>query len=221
MQIDVKNIEGQTVETIELKDELFNVPFNNAVVHQAMVMYQLNRRQGTHSTRTRAQVAGGGRKPWAQKHTGRARQGSIRSPQWRHGGVVFGPHPRDHRLEMPKTMRHLALRCVLSDKTRHSRLTLLDSLPFSSPRTKSMIAVLETLGVAKSVLIVTAEPDLNIIRSCHNIPGAWTLPVSLLNAHELLKRDSVIMTVDAARRAEELWAREREKKRQAATKEQL
>lgn len=207
MQIDVKNTDGKTVETVDLQDSLFDVPLNNSVVHQAMVMYQINRRQGTHSTRTRAQVAGGGRKPWAQKHTGRARQGSIRAPHWRHGGVTFGPHPRDHRLDMPKAMRHLALRCVLSEKVRQSHLIVLDNLAFDNPNTKSMINILQNLDVTKSVLIVTASSDRNLILSCHNIPKVWTMPVSLLNANELLKRSSLIMTLDAARRAEELWAK--------------
>jgi len=152
------------VDTIELNDQVFNVPLNNAVVHQALVMYQLNRRQGTHSTRVRSQVSGGGRKPWRQKHTGRARQGSTRAPQWRHGGIVFGPLPRDHRREMPRRMRHLALRCVLSEKARQNRLILLDLLPLTSPKTKSMVEILGRLGVATSALIVTLEPhpDLDI-----------------------------------------------------------
>ena len=207
MQIDVKNTNGKTVETVDLLDSLFDVPLNNSVVHQAMVMYQLNRRQGTHNTRTRAQVSGGGRKPWAQKHTGRARQGSIRSPHWRHGGVTFGPHPRDHRLDMPKAMRRLALRCVLSEKLRQSHLILLENLAFNSPSTKSMLSILQNLDVTKSALIVTASSDRNLILSCHNIPKVWTLPVSLLNASELLKRSSLIMTLDAARQAEKLWAK--------------
>ncbi len=215
MQMEVKNIEGQSVDTIELSDKVFNVALNNAVVHQALVMYQLNKRQGTHSVRVRSQVSGGGRKPWRQKHTGRARQGSTRAPQWRHGGVVFGPHPRDHRREMPRRMRHLALRCVLSEKARQNRLILLDLLPLNSPRTKSMVEILERLAVASSALIVTLEPHGNLILSCHNIPRVWTLPVSLLNAHELLKRHSVIMTVEAARRAEELWSKDQSPRNKA------
>ena len=212
MRIEVKNIEGQSVDTIELSDEVFDVPLNNSVVHQALVMYQLNQRQGTHKTRVRSEVSGGGRKPWRQKHTGRARQGSTRSPQWRHGGVVFGPHPRDHRRELPRRMRHLALRCVLSEKTRQNSLILLDLLPLTNIKTKSMVDILGRLEVAKSALIVTPEPHHDLVLSCHNIPRVWTLPVRLLNAHELLKRDTVIMTVDAARHAEELWAKEQPRK---------
>ena len=127
MDIPVRNRDGDTVDTIQLNDAVFNVPMNPSLVHQALVIYQMNKRQGTHSTKTRAEVSGGGRKPWIQKHTGRARQGSIRSPQWRHGGVVFGPKPRDYRKALPRRMRRQALKCVLSDKARQDRLICLES----------------------------------------------------------------------------------------------
>ena len=213
MQLLVKNINGEQVETVEVSDSLFGVPMNDVLVHQAMVMYQMNRRQGTHSTKTRTEVSGGGRKPWAQKYTGRARQGSIRSPQWRHGGVVFGPHPRDHRLDMPKKMRNLALRCVLSDKARKDKLFLLDGLSLDKPSTKSMIEILNNLGVDASTLIVTADSEPNVTRSAGNLKKVWTLPVALINAEQLLKRDSVIMTLEAARKAEALWAMESPRRR--------
>ncbi len=209
MELQVRNIKGEPVDTVELSDALFDVPMNDALVHQALVMYEMNKRQGTHNTKTRAQVSGGGRKPWAQKYTGRARQGSIRSPQWRHGGVVFGPHPRDYRLDMPKKMRHLALKCVLSSKARQGRLILVDELSLSSPSTKEMKEILNRLGIASSALIVTARPQQEVALSAHNLQKIWTLPVSLINAEQLLKRESVVMTVEAARRAEELWATER------------
>ena len=196
------------VGTVEVNDNLFGVPMNRALVHQALVMYELNKRQGTHSTKTRAQVSGGGRKPWPQKHTGRARQGSNRSPQWRHGGVVFGPHPRSYRRDMPKRMRHRALQCVLSDKLRQDKLYVVDALPVEAPSTKTMIEVLGNLGIEVSTLIVTEETNYNLVLSAHNLKGVWTLPVSLINAEQLLKRDSLIMTLDAVRRAEELWAEE-------------
>ena len=128
MEVPVKNQRGVTVETIELNDAVFAVPMNQALVHQALVAYLLNKRQGTHDTKTRAEVSGGGRKPWIQKHTGRARQGSTRSPQWRHGGVVFGPHPRSYRRGLPRRMRRQALKCVLSEKARQHRLVCVDSL---------------------------------------------------------------------------------------------
>ena len=193
---------------MEVSDRLFDVPMNGPLVHQALVMYEANKRQGTHSTKTKAQVSGGGRKPWPQKHTGRARHGSNRSPQWRHGGVVFGPHPRSHRRDMPRRMRHRALQCVLSDKLRQDKLFLVDALPVEAPSTKTMVEVLGNLGVDTSTLIVTAETNHNLVLSAHNLKKVWTLPVSLLNAEQLLKRDSLIMTLDAVRRAEELWAEE-------------
>lgn len=206
MELPVKNIKGEVVDTAELSDAVFGVPMNMAVVHQAQVMYQMNRRQGTHSTKTRSQVSGGGRKPWSQKHTGRARQGSIRSPQWRGGGVVFGPHPRDHRLDMPKRMRVLALKCVLSEKVRRNKLILLDDFSLESPSTKVMAQILGNLGVTSPVLILTEQPEGNVVRSARNLQKTWTLPVSLINSQQLLKWESVIMTVNALRRAEDLWA---------------
>ena len=203
MDIPVKNQNGETVETIQLDDAVFNVPMNHPLVHQALVIYQLNKRQGTHNTKTRAQVSGGGRKPWIQKHTGRARQGSIRSPQWRHGGVVFGPHPRDYRKAIPRRMRRLALKCVLSDKARQHRLICLDSVDAVDGKTKSMAGLLQKLDVSGSALMVTQDTDVNVVRASHNLAKVWTLPVTQLNAHELLRRETVIMTVAAARWAEE------------------
>lgn len=203
MEIPVKNRDGDTVDSIQLNDAVFNVPMNSSLVHQAMVIYQANKRQGTHSTKTRAEVSGGGRKPWIQKHTGRARQGSIRAPQWRHGGVVFGPHPRDYRKAIPRRMRRLALKCVLSDKARQDRLICLESWDGVDGKTKSMADLLQNLQVSGSALVVTLDPDENVVRAAHNLGKVWTLPVNLLNAHELLRRDTVIITVDAARWAEE------------------
>ena len=191
------------MDTIQLNDAVFNVPMNPSLVHQAMVIYQTNKRQGTHSTKTRAEVSGGGRKPWIQKHTGRARQGSIRAPQWRHGGVVFGPHPRDYRKAIPRRMRRLALKCVLSDKARQDRLICLESWDGVDGKTKSMADLLQNLQVSGSALVVTLDPEENVVRAAHNLGKVWTLPVNLLNAHELLRRETVIMTVDAARWAEE------------------
>ena len=213
MELPVRNVKGEVIETAQVSDALFGVPANKAVVHQALVMYQLNKRQGTHKTKTRAQVSGGGRKPWPQKYTGRARQGSIRSPQWRHGGVVFGPTPRSYRRDMPKRMRHLALKCVLSEKVRGDKLLLLDGLQIDAPSTQTMVEILGNLGINSSALIVTSEPTENVVLSARNLKKVWTLPISLINAEELLKRDSVIMTLDAARRAEEMWAVEKPRRR--------
>ena len=203
MEVTVKNQQGQTVDTVDLDDGVFSVPMNNSLVHQALVIYQSNKRQGTHDTKTRAEVSGGGRKPWIQKHTGRARQGSIRAPHWRHGGVAFGPHPRSYRKALPKRMRRLALKCVLSDKARQSKLVCLDSTDGVDGKTKSMVGLLANLGVNGSTLLVTRNPDDNVVQAAHNLKKVWTLPVNLLNAQQLLERDTVIITLDAVRWAEE------------------
>ena len=208
MQVTVMNQNGDTLDGIELDDAVFDVPMNPSLVHQAMVIYQGNKRQGTHDTKTRSQVSGGGRKPWIQKHTGRARQGSTRAPQWRHGGVVFGPHPRSYRAALPKRMKRQALRCVLSDKARQERLFCLDSTSSIDGKTKSMTQLLENLSVAGSALMVTMGTDRNVVMAASNIKKIWTLPVNQLNAQELLSRDTVIMTVDAARWVEGTLANE-------------
>ena len=203
MQVSIRNQSGDTVDSIELDDLVFNVPMNRTLVHQAMVMYQSNRRQGTHDTKTRAEVSGGGRKPWIQKHTGRARQGSTRSPQWRHGGVVFGPHPRSYRKGMPKRMRRHALRCVLSDKARSERIVCLDSMDGVDGKTSSMAGLLQRLNVSGSALVVTVGTVPEVVRAASNLQKIYTLPVNQLNAEALLARDTVIITVEAARWAED------------------
>ena len=208
MQVSVMNQNGAALDRIELNDAVFNVPMNPSLVHQAMVIYQGNKRQGTHDTKTRAQVSGGGRKPWIQKHTGRARQGSTRAPQWRHGGVVFGPHPRSYRAALPKRMKRQALRCVLSDKVRQDRLFCLDSTSTIDGKTKSMTQLLENLAVGGSALMVTMGTDRDVVLAASNIKKIWTLPVNQLNAQELLARDTVIMTVEAARWVEGTLANE-------------
>jgi len=208
MQVSVKNQSGDPLDSIELNDAVFGVPMNPTLVHQAMVIYQGNKRQGTHDTKTRAQVSGGGRKPWIQKHTGRARQGSTRAPQWRHGGVVFGPHPRSYRAALPKRMKRQALRCVLSDKARQDRLFCLDSTSTIDGKTKSMAQLLDNLSVSGSALMVTMGTNRDVVLAAGNIKKIWTLPVNQLNAQELLARETVIMTVEAARWVEETLANE-------------
>ena len=203
MEISVKGQSGETVDTIQLDDTVFNVPMNNSLVHQALVAYQLNKRHGTHSTKTRAQVSGGGRKPWIQKHTGRARQGSIRSPQWRGGGVVFGPHPRSYRKAIPRRMRRFALRCVLSQKARADQLVCLNSLDTVNGKTRSMVDLLANLGISGSALLVTLGSDTQVVQAAHNVKKVWTLPVNQLNAQELLSRETLVITLDAVRWAEE------------------
>jgi len=169
MEFPITNSLGQVIDTAEISDAVFGVPLNSGLVHQALVMYRLNKRQGTHDTKVRSEVSGGGRKPWPQKYTGRARQGSTRAPHWRHGGVAFGPRPRDHRVDMPRRMRHLALRCVLSEKVRLSRLILMDSISLDRPSTKVIGEVLLRLKVGSSALIVTRESDLNLVLSSRNL----------------------------------------------------
>ena len=203
MEVTVKNSQGNTVQTIDMDAAVFSVPMNHALVHQALVIYQGNKRQGTADTKTRAQVSGGGRKPWIQKHTGRARQGSTRSPQWRHGGVVFGPHPRDFRKALPRRMRQLALKCVLSEKIRQNQLICIDAMDGINGKTKAMVELLSNLGITGSALVVTKDTVTNVVRAAHNIEKIWTLPVNQLNAQELLSRDKLVITLEAARWAEQ------------------
>ncbi len=205
MELQLQNIEGSVVGEVPVSNTLFGAPFNADLVHQALVMYQLNARQGTHKVKVRSEVSGGGAKPWRQKHTGRARHGSIRSPIWRGGGVTFGPHPRSYRRDMPKRMRHLALRCVLSQKLEAGRVILVEDFDGITGRTREMIQALSNLNTSGSTLIVTASAETNVVRSARNIPRVWTMPANLLNAGDLLKRSNLVLTLDALRRAEDLW----------------
>ena len=217
MELPVVNGNGDAIDTININDGVFDVPMNQTLVHQAMVIYQLNQRQGTHSTRTRAEVSGGGRKPWIQKHTGRARQGSIRSPQWRHGGIVFGPKPRDYRKALPRAMRRKALQCVLSEKIRNGRLICIDSLDELDGRTKSMKRLLANLGISGSVLVITEDADQDVVRAGSNLKQVWTLPSDLVNANDVLKRETVLVEVGGIRRIAELCTAPRFRARAAAS----
>ena len=216
MELPVVNGNGNAIDTISIDDGVFDVPMNPTLVHQAMVIYQANQRQGTHSTRTRAEVSGGGRKPWIQKHTGRARQGSIRSPQWRHGGIAFGPKPRDYRKALPRAMRRKALQCVLSEKIRSGRLVCIDSLDLMDGRTKSMKRLLASLGINGSALVITRDADQDVVRAASNLKQVWTLPSDLVNANEVLKRETVLVTVDGIRHIAELCMAPRFRARSAA-----
>ena len=211
MKIDVYNRAGEVIDKTNMRDDVFNVPLNQSLLHQALVMYQANQRQGTHSTKTRAEVAGGGRKPWRQKGTGRARQGSIRSPHWRTGGIAFGPKPRDYRKLMPKKMRRLAIRCALSSLVTSKRLVVLEDLNIEQPKTKAMVSILQALGIEHSALIVTTGRNLELNRATRNIAKTKVLMADLLNVLDLLKYTKVVMTVDAIRRAEILWSAESSK----------
>ena len=215
MELPVVNSNGDAIDTISVAEGVFDVPMNATLVHQAMVIYQLNQRQGTHSTRTRAEVSGGGRKPWIQKHTGRARQGSIRAPQWRHGGIVFGPKPRDYRKALPRAMRRRALQCVLSEKIRNGNLICIDTLDGLDARTKAMKGLLERLNIGGSVLVVTATAQQNVARAGGNLKQVWTLPADLVNANDALKRETVLITADGIRRIAELSAAPRHRARRA------
>ncbi len=205
VQVPVHNLSGEVVDHIELSEDVFGVPPNQAVVHQALVRQLANARQGTASTKTRAQVSGGGRKPFRQKGTGRARRGSSRSPLLRGGGVAFGPHPRSYRQAMPRKMRRLALRCILSSKVAEGEMVVVEGLTFEEPRTKEMARILAALGVSSSALIVTAEPDVNVYKSARNLEKIKTLPANLLNVVDLLSHKILMITVAGVRRVEEIW----------------
>ena len=205
MQVPVYSPTGEVVKHIEVSDRVFAVPFNEAVVHQAMVRQQANARQGTASTKTRSEVSGSNRKLFRQKHTGFARAGSRRSPLRRGGGIAFGPKPRSYRQAMPKKMRQLALRCMLSVKVRDGELKVLEELKLDEPKTKEIVRILAALGVDSSALIVTGEPEANVVKSARNLPRVKTSPASLLNVVDILSYKVMLMTEAAVRRAEYLW----------------
>jgi len=208
VQVPVYNLAGEEVEKIEVSQQVFGVPFNQAVVHQAMVRQRANARQGTASTKTRGEVSGSTRKLIRQKGTGSARVGVIRAPIRRGGGITFGPRPRSYRQAMPKKMRRLALRCVLSAKVRDNELIVLEQLKLEQPRTKEITWILAALEVGSSALIVTSEPEENVVKSARNLPGIKTMPASLLNVVDILSYKRLLMTVAAVRKAEELWGQE-------------
>jgi len=197
MQVSVRNMAGETVSEIELRDDIFGVEPHEAVMHQAVLRQLANARLGTADTKTRAEVSGGGRKPWRQKHTGRARQGSIRAPHWKGGGVVFGPHPRSYRMDMPRKMRRLALRSALSAKAADSSILLLEDLALEEPKTRGMLDVLDNLQVESSVLILLPEHNVNVEQSARNIPDVKTLQATCLNVIDILKYNTLIVPVKA------------------------
>lgn len=197
MQVSVHNMAGKTVSEVELRDDIFGLEPHEAVMHQALVRQLANARQGTASTKTRGQVSGGGRKPWRQKGTGRARQGSIRAPHWKGGGVVFGPHPRSYRQRMPRKMRRLALKSALSVKAAEGSIVLVDDLVVAAPRTKDMLGVLDNLNVESSALILLPERDWNVEKSVSNIPDVKTLRTTCLNVIDILNYETLILPVKA------------------------
>lgn len=205
-KVPVFNMEGQQVGEIDLNDKVFGSEVNEPLLHQAVVAYLANKRQGTASTKTRGEVRGGGRKPWRQKGTGRARHGSIRSPIWVGGGTVFGPKPRDYRQQLPKKMRRAAVRSALSAKVNAGDLIVLDELKVTEPKTRIMAKVLQKLQAADGALIVTAQKDVLLERSTRNIPGVSLLNAQDLNAYDVLRGRKLIITRDGVARVEEVFA---------------
>ncbi|MDO4534625.1 MAG: 50S ribosomal protein L4 [Clostridium perfringens] len=199
------NKEANKVGDIQLNDQIFAVEVNADAMHQVVVAQLANKRQGTQSAKTRAEVRGGGIKPWRQKGTGRARQGSIRAPQWIKGGVVFAPKPRDYRMSIPKTMRRVAITSALTSKVVDNNMIVLESLELAAPKTKEMVNVLNAFE-AKKTLIVTAESNENVYKSARNIQGVAVLPVNNINVYDLLKFEKLIITKEAVNKIEEVYA---------------
>ncbi len=203
-KVSVVSQTGSAVGDIELNDAIFGIEPNQAVLFEAIVQQQASLRQGNHKVKTRAEVAGGGRKPWRQKGTGRARQGSIRSPQWRGGGIVFGPSPRSYSYKMPKKVRRLALLSALSTKVAAQELIVLDNLAFDAPKTKSFVKVLEDLSITKKALFVTADLEESVALSAQNLQGISVVAATGINVLDLVGHDQLVMTKAAIEKVEEV-----------------
>lgn len=204
MKVPLRDMAGKVVDEAELSDDIFGIAPNEAVMHQAMVRQLANARLATARTKTRGEVSGGGRKPWRQKGTGRARHGSIREPQWRGGGVVFGPRAgRNYRKDMPRKMRRLALRSALSAKARDGQLVLLENLEMTAPKTKEMLRLLEVLTGQSSALILLPEKDENLEKSVNNLPHAKTLHARYLNLIDIFGHEYLVMPLAAVKMIEE------------------
>ena len=203
--VNVYDVNGSIVGEIELCEEIFGAEINVPAMHAYVTAYNANQRQGTQSAKTRAEVSGGGKKPWRQKGTGRARQGSTRSPQWTHGGVVFAPKPRDYRMSLNKKLKWVALKSALSSKVAADKLVVLDSLTLEQAKTKEMVKVLANLKL-NNALIVLPENDVNVIRAARNIPGIASTTVGTLNTYEVLKYNAVLITKAAVAKVEEVYA---------------
>ncbi|SFB19650.1 50S ribosomal protein L4 [Clostridium frigidicarnis] len=199
------NTEAKQVSEIELSEVVFGAEVKTHVMHQVVVALLANKRQGTQSAKTRSEVSGGGVKPWRQKGTGRARQGSIRAPQWIHGGIVFAPKPRDYRMSIPKSMRKVAMKSALTSLVQDNQLVVLESLEIEAPKTKTMINILNAFE-AKKTLIITAESNENIFKSVRNIEGVEVMPANNINVYDLLKFPKVMITKDAVSKIEEVYA---------------
>ena len=205
-KVNILNQTGEVVGELELSDHLFDVDVNDHAVYTVIKNIRANKRQGTHSTLLKSEVSGGGRKPYRQKGTGRARQGSTRSAQWIHGGIVFGPKPRDYSYSIPKKMKRLALKSSLTSKANDGDIIVLDSLSFGEIKTKNMVNVLRNLGVDNTALVVIPEKDLNVVKSASNIKGIETAYVNTINVYDILRHGKFIVTKDALSKISEVYA---------------
>ncbi|WP_010246821.1 50S ribosomal protein L4 [Acetivibrio cellulolyticus] len=205
-KVDLYDMNGKVVGDIDLSEAVFGIDVNKEVVHQAVVNQLANKRQGTQSTKTKSEVRGGGIKPWKQKGTGRARQGSIRSAQWIKGGIVLGPKPRSYRYTLPKKVKRLALKSVLSSKVSENEIIVLDKLNFDKIKTKQMAEVLKNLKIDGTAVILIADKNENVERSANNIPGVKTLLANTINVYDIVKHSKLIITKDAVSKVEEVYA---------------
>ena len=205
-KIDVYDIKGKKVSDLELADSVFGIEPNENIVHAVLVNYLANQRQGTQSTKTRAEVSGGGKKPWRQKGTGRARQGSIRAPQWIKGGIALGPKPRSYKYTVNKKERRLAIRSILSSKVLEKELTVVDKLELTEIKTKTMVKALADLKVEGKTLIIVPESNKNVLMSSRNIEGVKTITANNINVFDLLKYTNLILSVDTVKKLEEVYA---------------
>ncbi|MFC5468765.1 50S ribosomal protein L4 [Cohnella suwonensis] len=205
-KVSVFNVEGKEVGQLDLAEGIFGLAPNVHVLHSAVLLQQASLRSGTHDTKGRSEVRGGGRKPWKQKGTGRARQGSIRSPQWKGGGIVFGPTPRSYGFKLPRKVRRLAIKSALSSKVQGNQLIVLDQLSLSAPKTKDIAKILNNLKISRKALVVTADFDNNVALSARNIPGVKFVSAEGINVLDVMKHDQLIITKDAVAKVEEVFA---------------
>ena len=205
-KIDVYNMQGKKVSDVELNEAVFGIEPNEAIVHSVLVNYLANQRQGTQNTKTRAEVRGGGRKPWRQKGTGRARQGSIRAPQWIKGGIALGPKPRSYKYTVNKKERRLAIKSILSSKVLENNLVVVDKMDVKEISTKTMVAALDSLKVTGKTLIMLPEKNENVQKSARNIEGVKTTLINTINVYDLLKYNKLVVTLDTVKKLEEVYA---------------
>ena len=205
-KVDVYDINGKKVSDVELNEKVFGIEPNETIVHEVLVNYLANQRQGTQSTKTRSEVRGGGRKPWRQKGTGRARQGSIRAPQWIKGGIALGPKPRSYKYTVNKKERRLAIKSILSSKVLENNLVVVDKMDVKEIKTKTMVAALDSLKVTGKTLIMLPEKNENVQKSARNIEGVKTTLVNTINVYDLLKYNNLVVTLDTIKKLEEVYA---------------